>query len=316
MNYGYMFNPYLSREQDPHPRILAGVDADNLDDEPGERLVNPCNNIKQNLMSALAMGATDSSQSEYGLSETFQEAPDPGLRVNGFGKVTLPLAEDKARQLVRVCHRAPFGRREQTVVDQEVRDTWEINADQISFENPLWQTWFKSVVVDNVAKKLGVTSISGLELYKLLLYQEGSHFLPHQDTEKSPGMVATIIVVLPSKFEGGQVHLSHQGRRKILDIAEHSASATSILAWYSDVRHGVKPITSGYRLALSYNLIIPTGVPRPDIPGNSKMIAAVRHVLLSWKQSFDATTPLKLACVLDHQYSLHGLQNGVFRGAD
>ncbi|KZS87473.1 hypothetical protein SISNIDRAFT_419545 [Sistotremastrum niveocremeum HHB9708] len=262
------------------------------------------------------MKATEVLESKFGVSKTYEDAPDPDLRVAGFGNVALPLTEEKARELVQVCHQAPYGKKEQTLVDTSVRDTWEIDADRVLFKNPLWQKWLKSVVVNTVAKQLGVASISGWELYKMLLYQEGSHFLPHQDTEKSPGMVATIIVVLPSAFEGGEVHLSHNGTKKILDVATSSSTATSVLAWYSDVRHEVKPITSGYRLALSYNLMIPIGVPQPDVAGNSKMMAAVRHVLLSWKQSFGPQIPNKLACVLDHEYSLNGLQSGAFKGDD
>lgn len=100
-------------------------------------------------------------------------------------------------------------------------------------------------------------------------------FLPHQEyvspafflargqlilmdassTEKSPGMFATIIIVLLSSYSGGQVHVSHSASSHLYDLAPSSASATSVLAWYTDVIHEVKPITSGYCLALSYNLI-------------------------------------------------------------
>ena len=36
------------------------------------------------------------------------------------------------------------------------------------------------------------------EIYKLLLYEKGQHFLAHKDTEKVEGMFATMIVVLPA----------------------------------------------------------------------------------------------------------------------
>lgn len=39
------------------------------------------------------------------------------------------------------------------------------------------------------------------ELYKLLVYEEGDHFTEHRDTEKCPGMFATMTLMLPSQYE-------------------------------------------------------------------------------------------------------------------
>ncbi|KAG6805401.1 hypothetical protein H0H93_004866, partial [Arthromyces matolae] len=74
-------------------------------------------------------------------------------------------------------------------------------------------------------------------------------------TEKANGMFATAIIVLPSLYTGGEVHVSHSSTTKVLDFASHSLLSTALLAWYTDVVHEVKPLKSGYRLALSYNLI-------------------------------------------------------------
>lgn len=69
-------------------------------------------------------------------------------------------------------------------------------------------------------------------------------------------MFGTMIVILPSEFEGGAVHLGHLNQRKVFNVGGlKSASETSILAWYSDVIHEVKPVTLGYRFALAYNLV-------------------------------------------------------------
>ena len=40
------------------------------------------------------------------------------------------------------------------------------------------------------------------ELYKLLVYEKGGFFLSHRDTEKAPGMFATLVISLPSSHEG------------------------------------------------------------------------------------------------------------------
>ena len=70
--------------------------------------------------------------------------PNPGLTVQGVGLVGLPLTN--ASTLVGVSHRAPFGKGEQTIVDEAVRSTWEINAGAVSFANPEWQNWVQNTV--------------------------------------------------------------------------------------------------------------------------------------------------------------------------
>ena len=50
-------------------------------------------------------------------------------------------------------------------------------------------------------------------LYDLLLYEPGSFFLPHRDGEKLDRMVATLVVVLPSKFAGRRVGRPARGAR-------------------------------------------------------------------------------------------------------
>lgn len=63
-----------------------------------------------------------------------------------------------------------------------------------------WQDYLNKLT-DKVATELGDSSEITVQaqLYKLLLYQAGDHFAAHQDTEKAPGMFATMTVVLPSQ---------------------------------------------------------------------------------------------------------------------
>ena len=65
-------------------------------------------------------------------------------------------------------------------------------------------------------------------------------------------MFATLVISLPSKHEGGELIVSHNGQDVRWSTAERS---TAYGAWYSDVRHEVKDVTSGHRLVLTYNLV-------------------------------------------------------------
>lgn len=93
--------------------------------------------------------------------------------------------------------------------------------------------------------------------YKLLLYEPSGHFIFHQDTEKEPGMFATLIVQLPSTFQGGALVVKNQGRINRHECAEGSEFDIKYAAHYSDCEHALEEVTSGYRLAIVYSLCLP-----------------------------------------------------------
>ncbi|KAJ6539247.1 hypothetical protein B0H19DRAFT_349904 [Mycena capillaripes] len=250
--------------------------------------------------------------------KTYSQFPNPTLRLSSLGHIGLPLSSREAKHVIAYCVQAPFGQGERTLVDKNVRDTWEMDASQVHFDNPAWKA-FMNQVSQEVCLKLGLgagqAATVRCEPYKLLLYEEGSHFLPHQDTEKAKGMFATIVVVLPSPFQGGAAHLSHGDLTTIIDSSSHSLSNVSVLAWYTDVLHEIKPITSGHRLAIAFNLI-QTANSRPKLPQTNDFLSQLRHVLLSWKQQPHSTVPTKIIYLLQHKYSKASLRGNCLKGAD
>jgi hypothetical protein len=68
-------------------------------------------------------------------------------------------------------------------------------------------------------------------LYKLLLYEEGAHFKPHRDSEKAPGMFATLAICLPSQFEGGDLVLEFGDERLVWNSSASSLFKVSVAAW-------------------------------------------------------------------------------------
>jgi hypothetical protein len=58
-----------------------------------------------------------------------------------------------------------------------------------------------------VARDLGTDAEYKIEasLYKLLLYEEGCFFARHRDNERLDGMFATLVLELPSEYEGAQL---------------------------------------------------------------------------------------------------------------
>jgi hypothetical protein len=140
-----------------------------------------------------------------------------------------------------------------------------------------------------------------------------------RSTEKAPGMFATLVIVLPSEFTGGEIHVSHGGKSKILDGAKDSAFDTTILAWYTDVTHEVKEVTSGYRLALSYHLInTSSGINPPHLPSGDSSLQRLREVFHKWSR--DEYPSLEgnqaVAYCFTHVYSGASLREVIIKGED
>ena len=70
-------------------------------------------------------------------------------------------------------------------------------------------------------------------------------------------MVATLVVALPSVHEGGVLIVSHDGhQREITFTGTASGYELSYAAFYADCQHEVRPLKSGYRLCLTYNVTL------------------------------------------------------------
>lgn len=132
-------------------------------------------------------------------------------------------------------------------------------------------------------------------------------------------MFATFVIILPSEFTGGEIHVSHGGEHMVFDNAKDSAFETTSLAWYTDVTHEVKAITSGYRLALSYHLIDTSpGITSPHLPSDHSSLQHLHEIFSRWLNN--EYPPLKVnqavGYVFIHQYSNSSLEDSIFKGKD
>jgi predicted 2-oxoglutarate/Fe(II)-dependent dioxygenase YbiX len=237
-----------------------------------------------------------------------------GLEVINIGSIGLPLSATQAKELIAQCQQAPFGRGEKTLVDTKIRRVWELEPSQFAITNPQWQQQLNAIC-DTVQTELGVIEPVVCELYKLLVYETGSFFVPHRDTEKMQRMFATLVVVLPSEHEGGELVICHDGQEKRFAFGgKNSAFEMRYVAFYADCQHEVTPITAGYRVCLVYNLALAKPAKQQLLaPKNSAVVDRLIQVLRDWaaqvlKQPTDnesegkPTQPL-LAVLLEHQYT-------------
>lgn len=208
--------------------------------------------------------------------------------VDGLGVIGLPVSDREAKVLVSKCRKSPVGKGSETLLDDKVRKSWELNPSQFRISNQAaWDACMRDVIT-YVHSRLGVAGSRDsvrAELYKLLIYEEGAFFKPHKDTEKTKGMFGTLTVSLPSKHAGGDIVVSHNKEEVRFASAPGSdmVYGTSFSAWYSSVTHEVKPVLSGYRVVLIYNLIQSSGAnkPKPYTIGSAKM--QLKRCLTDWE---------------------------------
>jgi hypothetical protein len=247
----------------------------------------------------------------------------PGLDVAGVGQIALPLEKRQAAALKKRARQAPYGKGTRTLVDPGVRRVWEIDSDAVVLSNPQWCDVVKQAV-EAAQSELGLEK-QKLEahLYKLLLYEPGSFFLAHRDGEKLDRMVATLVIALPSAHEGGELVVRHEGQEETVDYSPQSRFQTQFAAFYTDCEHEIRPVTSGFRLALVYNLTLAKSKRTITAPSSREHIAAAAGLLRRWSGQIEATaassddsTPSKLAVILDHRYSQAGLTRDALKGVD
>ena len=246
------------------------------------------------------------------------EAYLPQLEVESVGRIALPLLAQQAQQLIAVSTQAPYGRGRETLIDTSVRKTRQIHADQMKLGGHHWQQ-----TLDNILKQvvtgLSLTDPVSAELYKLLVYESGDFFVSHRDTEKTPGMFATMVIVLPSVYTGGELIVRHNNREVVLDLCRDDASeVVTFAAFYADCLHEVRPVTSGCRLTLIYNLVRQGAGRAPKVPDYGVERDDVAALLQEWvtTQRTSNATPVKLIYPLEHAYTAAELGFAQLKGAD
>lgn len=243
----------------------------------------------------------------------------PGLDVKGLGPVTLPLNRTQAKKLIQCCRQAPYGQGSDTIVDTDVRRVWELDPQQFQLTGPEWDSMV-TAIVEGAQAALGLNDVKlNIDIYKMLLYEKGSFFLPHRDGEKLDGMVATLVIGLPSKYTGGELIVSHNGTdHKVVMDGAASGHELSYAAFYADCEHEIRPLKSGYRLCLVYNVSLAKSRGKRrgkaiSASSNEPRTDSVTELIKRWVEGDGAH---KFAITLQHRYTKGGLKRDALKGTD
>lgn len=251
-------------------------------------------------------------------TRTTRSPKDLHLTVEGVGRVSLPVSAAAARKLRGAARPARHGYKEETRLDRTVRDTWEIPAGRLDLDG---RRWAKTLTpqLERTRRDLGLPQRCRLraQLLNLLVYGPGQFFAPHRDSEKANDMLGTLVVVLPSRFTGGELVIEHRGERQTV---RGSGRQLTLAAFYADCYHEVRPVRTGYRLALTYNLIA-EGTAEAALPEPVRALAArIRRFFETPAASYmggrELSPPDRLVYLLDHEYTPHALAWSRLKNAD
>ncbi|KAI9016873.1 hypothetical protein DFJ74DRAFT_248003 [Hyaloraphidium curvatum] len=154
------------------------------------------------------------------------------------------------------------------------------------------------------------------------MYEPGSFFKPHKDSEKAPGMFATLVVQLPCAEvqRGGGLVVSHTGSSKRFAVAEgNPVYRPAAFGFFADCVHDVERLEAGRRLVLIYNVVRCGGGLVPAPPGGAQHDRVVER--LSVISSFCAGLGEEgfVLYPLEHEYSVASLAHdggAALKGSD
>ena len=151
--------------------------------------------------------------------------------------------------------------------------------------------------------------ITGDPLFFIYLIQ------PHRDTEKADGMFGTMVVQLPSDYDGGVLRVCHHGEEMTFDFSGlKGMTGFHYAAFYADCQHELCEVTRGYRMCLVYNLLYSGGGARPVPIDNRQLVNEVVAKIQDWEQD-DSGLPA-IAYMLNHQYCKASLSFKLLKNAD
>ncbi|KAI0347442.1 hypothetical protein BDW22DRAFT_1322352 [Trametopsis cervina] len=223
-------------------------------------------------------------------------------------------SEDGLKQLAQTCDPAKFGLNQEHVLDEAYRSAGKLDLSEFSIgfdpESSRIMDAIREVLLSgHETAGLGIR----WELYKLNVYGPGQFFKAHKDTPRDDTMFASLVVILPTVHEGGALRFEHQDRTFVFDsaaaVAKSPPSSVAFTAFYSDINHEVTPVTSGYRVTLTYNLFFLDVAPAMSIPFVSPQEDAMRAAIDALLHE-DEFLPKGgyIGFALRHEYALQPMQ--------
>ena len=249
----------------------------------------------------------------------------PAIEVQGRTLKCPPNGED-LQWLETLAAPAPYGRGEHTLLDPTVRDALQIGAERMKLGGAAWEH-LRGEMLRAVAADMGLAHAGlRLEPLKLLMYRADGHFSAHADTEKAPGMVASLSLIVPGEYEGGALTVEHAG--ETLRVGAGGTRRWRWAAWYADCRHCLERVEEGTRMAITFGIAIDPEKPLTPRQASSPRLgwALYGRTFADWHTTWAARGNRaraggeqygqKTVWVLSHRYTEPGLRASLLKARD
>ncbi|GJE87363.1 hypothetical protein PsYK624_034460 [Phanerochaete sordida] len=287
----------------------------------GECPAESCFETFRDDMEKILANETLNWNSTFCFQKTHKDALDPVLGIEGLGEVDLPLMGQDVKAVKR------YGLRVDSEENKQNGVIWEIDASKVSFGDLGWPAYVEEVVKDvsDTVMPNRTEEHFRCELKKLSIFEKGSRLLQNADSQETGPeiqVIATMAILLPSRFTGGTVRLSRDGIFVEHDCSASDSECINVLAWPPAVGHASEPITSGRALALIYHLIRtnpiqPSPSPPPAAPQVTFAVSELNRILNAYvRMQSHSGGPCKLVYLLDGDYPPDGLTLVALSGAD
>ncbi|KAL4161630.1 hypothetical protein PRNP1_002182 [Phytophthora ramorum] len=212
----------------------------------------------------------------------------PGLFIGGIdGCVPVPLTEERKYQILSVCEANVTKKTQDDIdIDGNSKNTWTLSPDQVKMKNPEWESGMQKLT-QLVGDRLGFKRMKlTCEMKSLVVHGPGAKMRKQQKT-KEDGVVATLVVQLPSEHSGGDL-VVYRGRdvefRHDFGVQKGVAAyLPHYAAYFADAPCARVEVISGFQLMLTYALSLPVEMKylegaKGDIPLSDELAEVLKEV--------------------------------------
>ncbi len=207
--------------------------------------------------------ATHRDETENSLVNNFVVSSGPisfpsfSLSIAPVGDITLPLSPNDAVRLLSLNEESQSGESTTTPTDNStVSHYYRIDTNRISISQSFTEAVME--LAKKMGKDAGVTNPVTAKFCGAFLYPPGGSISTHRKTNSSALMFGSLIVQIPSLFEGGgDLAVQFRNNDKVFDVnmSQDCSTAFHATAFSIYSEYESEPIESGHRLCLMYNLL-------------------------------------------------------------
>ena len=182
----------------------------------------------------------------YGVTEAIETYKLPKINVKGVGRLSFPINECQIEKLKKVMEK-PFELGEK---GDEFKKPFHIDRNNIEIVNSF------GFLLNIIPNQLGLQGCNIKARFNTFeLYEEGGGYHWRQDKKKSKENFGSLVIHLPSYYEGGEFSIKHD-RTIIKNKYNQGGDGFFYSAYYSDCYHKLDTITKGNRILLTFDLIL------------------------------------------------------------